>query len=76
MTDFHIEILFYVHIYSKSNTIKDGYSFNKINVKIEYTCSTLQCILCSNCPTIYVNKHFSRLIYGRAPAKGSNLVVT
>ena len=49
---------------------------HSINVKIKYTCSTLQCILCSNCSTIYVNKHLSRLTYGRAPAKGSNLVVT
>ena len=37
---------------------------------------TLICISCSICPTIYVNKHLSRLTYGRAPAKGSNPVVT
>ena len=36
----------------------------------------LKCILCSICPTIYVNKHPSRLTYGRTPAKGSNLVVS
>ena len=36
----------------------------------------LLCISCSICPTIYVNKHLSRLTYGRAPAKGSNHVVT
>ena len=37
---------------------------------------TSLCISCSICPTIYVNKHLSRLTYGRAPAKGSNPVVT
>ena len=37
---------------------------------------TLLCISYSICPTIYVNKHLSRLTYGRAPAKGSNPVVT
>ena len=37
---------------------------------------TLLCILCSICPTMYVNKHLSRLTYGRALAKGSNPVVT
>ena len=37
---------------------------------------TLLCISCSICPTIYVNKHLSRLNYRRAPAKGSNPVVT
>ena len=36
----------------------------------------LLCISCIICPTIYVNKHLSRLTYGRAPAKGSNHVVT
>ena len=45
---------------------------HSLNVKIKIKYSTLQCILCSNCPTIYVNKHLSRLTYGRAPAKGSN----
>ena len=25
---------------------------------------------------IYINKHLSRLTYGRAPAKGSNTVIT
>ena len=35
----------------------------------------LKCILCSISPTIYVNKHPSRLTYGKTPAKGSNLVV-
>ena len=52
---------------SKSNTIKDGYSFKN---------RTLLCTSCSICPTIYVNKHLSRLTYGRAPAKGSNPFVT
>ena len=42
-----------------------------INVKNR----TLLCILCSICPTIYVNKHLSRLTYGKAPAKGSNPVL-
>ena len=37
---------------------------------------TLLYISCSICPTIYVNKHLSRLIYGRAPTKGSKPVVT
>ena len=37
---------------------------------------TLICILCSICPTIYVNKHHYRVTYGRAPTKGSNLVLT
>ena len=37
---------------------------------------TLLCILCFICPTIYVNKDLSCLTYGRAPAKGSNPVVT
>ena len=37
---------------------------------------TLLCILCSLCPTIYVNKHLYRLIYGRVPTKGSYPVVT
>ena len=37
---------------------------------------TLLCISCGICPTIYVNKHLSRLTYGRARAKGSNPVVT
>ena len=36
----------------------------------------LLCISCIIGPTIYVNKHLSRLTYGRAPAKGSNPVVT
>ena len=33
-------------------------------------------LLCSICPTIYVNKHLSRLTYGRVRAKGSNYVET
>ena len=36
---------------------------------------TLLCISCSICPNIYVNKHLSRLTYGRVRAKGSNYVV-
>ena len=38
--------------------------------------STLLCISCTICPAIYVKKHLSRLTYGRAPAKGSNPIVT
>ena len=37
---------------------------------------TLLCISCSICPTIYLNKHLSRLTYGRSPAKGSSPIVT
>ena len=37
---------------------------------------TLLCISCIICPTIYVQKHLSRLTYRRAPAKGNNPVVT
>ena len=36
----------------------------------------LLCISCSICPTIYLNKHLSRLTYGRSPAKGSSPIVT
>ena len=57
--------------YSKLNSIKDGYAF--INVKRE---GFTICISCSICPTIYVNKHISRLNYGRALAKESYPVVT
>ena len=37
---------------------------------------TLLYVSCSICPTIYVNIHLSRLTYRRAPAKGSNPVLT
>ena len=37
---------------------------------------TLLCISCSIFPTIYVNKHMSRLRKSRAPTKGSNHVLT
>ena len=37
---------------------------------------TLLRISCSSCPTIYVNKHLSRLTYRRAPTKGSNPIIT
>ena len=31
---------------------------------------------CSICPINYINKHLSRLTYGRAPKKRSNPVIT
>ena len=37
---------------------------------------TLLCISCNICPTIYVNKHLSRLTCRKAPTKESNSVVT
>ena len=36
----------------------------------------LQCISYNICPTLYINKHISRLIYGSALTKGGNPVVT
>ena len=57
--------------YSKLNSIKDGYSLKKILKN-----KTLLYVSCNICPTIYVNIHLSRLTYRRAPAKGSNPVLT
>ena len=45
---------------------------NSINVKDR----TLLCISYSICHTFYVNEHLSFLTYGRAPANGSNPVLT
>ena len=37
---------------------------------------TLLCISYCTCPTVNVNKHLSRLTYGRVPTKGRNYVGT
>ena len=53
--------------YSKLNKRMNGYSFiASINM-------TLLCISCRICPTIFVNKHLSRLIYGK---ENGNPIVT
>ena len=52
---------------SKLNKRKNGYSF------IASLNMTLLCISCRICPTIFVNKHLSRLTYGK---ENGNPIVT
>ena len=56
--------------------LKNKHMKRSIFIQLMLKVKTSPCISCNICPTIYANKNLSRFIYGRAPTKGSKLVVT